>query len=195
MNRSSISHRLPRGLFLGTLLVLGACKATSSHPDRAEISSTATATAEVEKVDPSTRMLTLRREDGQLFDVLAGEAVRNFDRIAVGDALRVRYEERLAASLRPEGEGARAMEGALAAGRAPKGAKPGAGMGVAVSVSVRIESIDLRHDIVVFSLASGELIAHRIATPEGRDFVAGLALGDTVQLDYTQALALSVEEL
>lgn len=186
--------RLPI-LFLAASLVLGACKSSASHPDRVEILGTATVAAEVVAVDPPRRLVSLRREDGQLFEVVAGEAVRNFDRIAVGDALRVRYEERLAASLRPEGEGARPLEGALAAGRAPAGAKPGVEAGFALRLRVRIESIDLERDIVVFSLASGELLAHRIATPEGRAFVRGLALGDTVQLDYTRAVALSIEKL
>lgn len=186
---------MSRSLLLCTLLALGACKTAATHPDRAEISNTATARAEVVAIDRTTRLLTLRREDGQLLGVAASEEVRNFGQIAVGDSLLVQYQERLAATLRPDGQELGVVEAALAAGRAPEGAKPGAGAGLAVSVRVRIESIDSRNDIVVFSTGSGELIAHRIATPQGRDFVKGLALGDTVQLDYTEALALSIEKL
>lgn len=43
------------------------------------------------------------------------------------------------------------------------------------------------------SLASGELIARRIQTPQGREFVSGLKVGDIVQLDYKEAAALSIE--
>ena len=49
-------------------------------------------------------------------------------------------------------------------------------------------------DIVVFSLASGELIAHRLQTPQGREFVEGLKVGNVVQLDYAEAAALSIEK-
>ena len=180
---------------LGALLALGACQTSPTPPEPTEISNIVTATAEVVTLEPAQRLLTLRREDGILFDVYAGEAVRNFDQIAVGDTLRVRYEERLGASLRPADEEPAPVEGTFAAARAQPGAKPGAGIGLSISVSVRIESIDLENDIVVFSLASGELVAHRIATPEGRAFAKGLQLGDNVRLDYTQALALAIEEL
>jgi hypothetical protein len=181
-------------LLLGALLALGACQ-TPTPPEPTEISNVATVTAEVVTLDADARLLTLRREDGILFDVYAGDEVRNFDQIEAGDTLRVQYRERLGASLRPAEESAAPARAAIAAARAQPGSKPGAGVGLTVSVSVEIESIDLENDIVVFSLASGELVAHRLMTDEGRAFVKGLKLGDTVQLDYTQALAVSIEEL
>jgi len=184
------------------LLALGACRSAQSQPPapppegrRAEISSEFTATAEVAALAPAERVVTLRREDGSLFDVQVDAGVRNFEQIAVGDTLRVRYKELLAAAKLPPGESARSAQGTVTAARTPAGAKPGAGLGLAVSVRVRIESIDLERGLVVFSLASGELIARRLQTREGREFVAELAVGDTVQLDCTQALALAVEEL
>jgi hypothetical protein len=48
---------------------------------------------------------------------------------------------------------------------------------------------------VVFSLASGELVARRLQTAEGRAFVTSLVIGDVVQLDFTQSLALGIEKL
>jgi len=79
--------------------------------------------------------------------------------------------------------------------RAKAGAKPGAGVGAGISVRAKVESIDRERDIVVCSLASGEMIARRVLTPEGRGFVKTLKIGDTVQLDYTEALALSIDKL
>ncbi len=204
---SSPSRALPI-LILGAWIALQGCKseqsATAAAPPpakttpaktSAEISNEFTATAEVTAVEREQRIVTLRREDGSLFALQVGQAARNFDQIEVGDKVRVRYKQSLAASLRPAGETARAAEGAIGAGRTESGAKPGGGVALAMSARVKIESIDLAHDIVVFSLASGELITHRLATPEGRAFAKGLRVGDIVQLDYTEALALSVEEL
>ena len=197
-----------RLLLLGSLLLLGACKseqtpstasttppAPSAPPARsAEISNEYTATAVVVAVAPEQRLLTLQREDGISIDVRAGEAVRNFDQIAAGDAVRVRYKETLLAELAP-GANARPAEAAAAAARAKQGAKPGAGVGLAFSLPVRIESIDRAREIVVFSPASGELLARRIVTPQGREFLRGLQVGDTVQVTYSQVLALTVEKL
>ena len=191
-------HAIP---VLAALLVLGGCESSKPKPapapprvERAQISEQLVATVEVVAIENPARIITLRREDGLQFRVKCGSEVRNYDQIAVGDRLRIRYQETLTASLRPAGEPAEPPQGVLAAGRAEPGSTPGAGVGLAMSVRVKIASIDLERGIVVFSLASGKVVAHRIATPQGREFVSGLHLGDTVELEYTQALALSIEK-
>ena len=184
-----------RHLLPAFLLFAAACQAPTSAPEPTVLSNEITATGQVVGVESIGRTVTLRDADGVVFDVVAGPEVVNFDQIEPGDALRIRFRERLAAALRPADESATPMSGALAAGVAAPGAKPGAGVGVSVSLRVKIESIDLENDIVVFSGARGELVAHRLATDEGRTFVGGLKLGDIVQLDYERALAISIEEL
>jgi hypothetical protein len=196
MPTRSVRRSLPLAL-----LALCACQSGPSSPPteakstQAEISNEYTATAQVVAVSATKRMVTLRREDGAQFDVKAGPEVRNFDQIAAGDVLRVRYKETLAAKVVPGAEASKSATAALAAGRAEAGAKPGAGVGVGVSLRVKIESIDREKDIVTFSLGSGELIAHRVQTPQGREFVEGLEIGDVVQLDYAETLALSIDKL
>jgi len=187
-------------------LLLAACKSSAPEPTaeanaeakmpaRVELKSEYTATAQVVSVERADRILTLRREDGSLLVVQVGQAARNFDQVMPGDAVRVRYAESLAAERRPAGDTAMPAVAATAAGRAEAGAKPGGGIGAAATVRVKVESIDLARDLVVCSLASGELVAHRLATPQGRQFAKGLKVGDVVQLDYDVAVALSVEEL
>ena len=190
-------------LALPTLLALAACQSKQSQTPapppkdglRAEISNEFTATAQVVAVDPAQRLVTLRRADGTAFDVLAGEGVRNFDRIKAGDELRVRYKEVLAAARLSPGDAAKPAQAGFMAVRAKEGDKPAAGVGASVGVRVRIESVDTQRWIVVFSLPSGELIARRIQTPQGREFAAKLAVGDAVQLGYVEVLALEVDEI
>lgn len=200
--RHSKTSRSLATLFAGALLALAGCKSTDSSasesgtpPTSVELSNEITATAEVTAVERTTRTVTLKREDGALFNLEVGQAARNFDQIAVGDTVRVRYRVSLAASIRPAGETAQAAQAVAGAARTEAGAKPGGGVGVAASARVKVESIDLARDIVTLSLASGELVSHRLATPEGRAFAKGLKVGDIVQIDYAEALALSVEEL
>ena len=210
MNSCSFNVNVLRLLLPASLLVLGACKsepkttnttasttasATSSEKKSAEISNEFTATAEVTALEPEQRLVTLRREDGTQFGLMVGDGVRNFDQIKVGDDVKVRYKEVLTALKLPPGEAARPIEGKIAAARAKPGEKPAMGVGIAATVRVKIESIDRERDIVVFSLASGELIARRLKTSQGREFVKNIAVGDTVQLDYMEALALGVEKL
>jgi len=204
MNSRFALTLVARLLLPAALLLSAACQSSqpkSSTPPpppqsaKAKISNEFTASAEVTALVAAERKLTLRREDGSVFEVQADASVRNFDQIAVGDVLRVRYEETLAAVKLPAGTSIGTTEGAFAAGRAKQGAKPGAGLGLAVRMNVRIETIDREREIVVFSLASGELVARRLQTAEGRAFVTALTIGDVVQLDFTETLALGIEKL
>jgi hypothetical protein len=197
------SNLLISGALWVALLMLGACQsnepapqpASPAAPTHATISNEFSATADVVTVDAKARVVTLRGEDGGLVQVKCGEAVRNFAQIAVGDTVHVRYMETLEATLLPAGENATPPTGMAAAVGAEPGATPAGGVGVAISVRVKIESVDPEHDIVVFSLASGELAAHRAVTPEGREFLKGLKIGDAVQLDYTEVVGLAIEKV
>jgi hypothetical protein len=197
------SRRLLPAL-LPFLLLAAACQSSQTAPpsapppaqgQKAHVANTFEASAQVVSVDAASRRVSLRREDGTVIDLQLGEQVRNFAQIAVGDVVRVSYEETLAAAKLPAGTDIRTAEGAFAAGRAKAGAKPGAGVGAGISIRVRVESIDLPRDIVVFALGSGELMARRLRTQEGRAFATGLKVGDLVQLDYTECVAVEVQEL
>ena len=209
-----MKHRRPttpnpasRPMLLAALIALGAlgsvaCKSTdgehetaSASPGRVDLSNDLTVKATVVSVDPAVRTVTLLREDGSLFVVEAGPAVRNFDEIAKGDQLRVRYHESLTATQKPSSEGTSPVEAAAIAGRAAPGEKPAGGAGLAATVRVKVESIDRSSHLVVFSLASGELRTIRAQRPEGREFIDHLKVGDVVQLDYHVSLALSIDKL
>jgi hypothetical protein len=197
------SNLLFSGALVGALLMLGACQskepasqpASNNAPTHATISNEFTATAVVVAVDAKTRVVTVRGEDGNLVQIKCGEDVRNFGQIAVHDTLHVRYQESLDATRLPAGETAAPATAVGASVGAEPGAAPAGGVGVSVTARVKIETLDVEHDIVVFSFASGELSARRVVTPEGREFVKGLKIGDTVQLVYTGVLALAIEKV
>ncbi len=205
-----------RFLLATPVLVLAACKTESEHrtaptqqsmsttsssrpaanlPKHVDIVSEFTAAAEVVDIEKEERIVTLRREDGSLLVVRATEDVRNLDQIEAGDKLRVYYKESLSATKLSAGESLRPAQVSVAGDRAEVGQKPAAAAAGTVNARVRIESLDRERDIVVFSLASGELMARRLRTPEGREFLKGLSVGDVVELDYTVAMALGVQKL
>ena len=200
---SMSSNLLISGALVGTLLMLGACQskeaaappASDTAPTHATISNEISGTAAVVSVDAKSRVVTVSREDGLLVELKCGEDVRNFAEIAVGDTLRVRYAESLDATRLPAGGSAEPVTAVSTTVGSEPGAAPARGMGVAISATVKVESVDLEHDIVVFSLASGELSARRVVTSEGREFMKGLKVGDTVQLVYTEVVALLIEKV
>jgi hypothetical protein len=169
--------------------------ASTAAVTQAQISDELTATAAVIAVDKPSRTVTLRSTDGRVFQIVAPPEVRNFDQIAVGNELRVTYRVALAAKLLPPGSEHTAPTGGAVATRAAVGDRPAAAAGAGVSVRVKVVSVDPANDIVVCSLSSGELVAHKVRTDEGRAFVKHLKQGDLVQLDYAEAMAISVEEV
>ena len=157
------SNLLFSGALVGALLMLGACQskepasqpAANNAPTHATISNEFTAIAAVVAVDPKTRVVTVRGEDGYLVQIKCGEEVRNFAQIAVHDTLHVRYHESLEVTRLPAGETAAPATAVGASAGAEPGATPAGAVGVSISARVKIESIDVEHDIVVFSYASG----------------------------------------
>jgi hypothetical protein len=165
----------------------------SSRSAPAEISEEFSATASVVAVDPETRTITLRDTSG-VWSVHAGPEVRNFAEIAPGDAVTVRYRESLAVALAPPGTGPTAPTTTVVAGTAAPGTRPAAAVGGQIAMTVRIESVDTRNHIVVYTPASGGLRALRVRTPEGQRFIQGLQAGDSVDITLTEAFAVSVTE-
>jgi hypothetical protein len=182
-------------------LLAGACTETpkdskqeSKAPENASVANEVTKKAKVESVDKASRTVTLVGEDGKKVPVVCGPEVRNFDQIAVGDTVAVRYHESLAVSLVNPGEGSPDSV-ALAAGRAAKGAQPGAAIGGQITQTVKIESVDLTNHVVVFTPKDGgEKVSLPVKRDEGKTFIAGLKPGDLVEITYTQAIAISVEK-
>lgn len=202
LSRTTVSAPV-RALLCTALLGLAACASEATSPasssatrlseDHAQISAEVAATAKVVAIDKAMRCVTLRGEDGRLVDVIVGSEARNFDQIRIGDQLNVRYKQTVAATRLPPGTPDADTAAGVSTSRAEKGQKPAGTVEATVSVRVKIVTIDDERGVVVFSLPSGELIAHKIATAEGHRFVRGLRVGDKVQLDFSAALALSVE--
>ena len=199
MSRTSLarlSSRFHSVAALALCVVLAAAcshMGSSSGPAPEEISEEASATASVVAVDAATRTITLRDTSGT-WSVHAGPEVRNFAQIAPGDSVTLRYRESLAVALAAPGSAPAAPTSTVVAGTAAPGTRPAAAMGEQITMTVRIESVDTQRNIVVFTPASGGLRAIRVRTPEGQRFIRGLNAGDSVDVTWTDAVAVAVTE-
>src|SRR5688572_5456273 len=88
----------------------------ASEPGKAAIVATAEVTATVVAVDKATRTVTLKGPQ-RTVDIVAGDAVRNFDQIKVGDRVVAKYVEALTLELKKTKAPADA-KGEVAAARA-----------------------------------------------------------------------------
>ena len=149
-------------------------------------------TSTVEEVNRKDRLITLKDADGDLVTVKAGEEVRNFDQISKGDLVTVTYYQSTAVDvITPEARPKTEVGAAMA--RAENGEKP-AGMLVSqVRKTVKIISVDPYKKAISFRDESGwrEVSMNR---PELEHYLEELKDGDTVEVIFTEAIAVSVSK-
>ena len=152
----------------------------------------AEATASVTAVDPTKRLISLKDEDdGSEFTVEAGEDVRNFAQIKVGDEVNVQYYQALAAEV-TKAEASDADGAVVLGARAAEGDRPAGGIGTLYTAIVTIDSVDTAKGTVSFTGPEGKQRKTTVQRDAGRDFIAQLKPGDRVQLTYGESLAIAV---
>lgn len=182
-----------RSLALLATLLVAACASNPSGPQETTISEKVEGEALVLAVDRPARALTLQRHDGSRVVVAAGPEVRNFDRIEAGQKVRATCSMSLTVRRLDPNEPDTNPEMGMAASRAALGAAPAGALGVGVAWTVRIKSVDLKQNTVVYTDPDGTLHAAQAEREEGKKFIAGLKPGDRVEMLYSEAVILSVE--
>jgi len=164
--------------------------AVSTAPGKGRMVTVVTATATVESVDPATRTVVLKTPDGKTHPTVAGDEVRNFDQIKVGDQVKAKYMESLTLELKKGGKALVGRSDNASMDRAPQGGKPG---GVAlreVSMTADVVGVDAQKKIVSIRNDRGEVIDLHLNDPEQVKLVK---TGDQVEATYTEALAVALD--
>ena len=162
----------------------------ASEPGKAAFASAAEISAQVIGLDKATRTLTLKGPEGKVFDVVAGEEVKNFDQIAVGDLVVARYVEALSLELRKAGTATSGINVSEEAARAKPGDKPGVGGVRQVTVVADVIGVDQAKSTITLKGPKGKTVTLDVKNP---DHFKVVEVGDKVEVTYTEALALSVE--
>jgi hypothetical protein len=151
--------------------------------------STLTVTATVTKINHKTREVTLKTEDGQEYSLIASNDVKNLAQVQKGDVVTASYTEALAYEVKKGG--AAGASTAVTGGSAPAGAKPAGAIAQRTTLTVTIAAIDLKAPSVTFKGPEGNTRTIKVAYPEK---LQDVKVGDTVELTYTEALAVKVEK-
>ena len=155
-----------------------------------EIAEVQTLTATVEKIDHSTRVVTLKGPEGNMVTFRASDEAKNLDQVKAGDFVHVKYYEAVAWQVMKPGTSPKGMSKTSAVERAKKGEKPGGVMGTQVTIVADIEAIDKDKKHVTLKGPRGN--SERVAVRNPKN-LENVKVGDQVQLTYTEAMAISVE--
>lgn len=197
----------------GCALALGACAAKEKEPPPAAkatappavaarpaptpvlsgtvAENTVTVTATVQAINQTTRMVTLKGPQGKSTTIHVGDSVQNLAQVKKGDQVVVTYYESLAYDVMRAGDATRGVTVAGVAGTAQPGSMP-AGVGArAITATAKIKAIDKKNQTVTLKGPNGQLKTVKVKDPTKLDKVH---VGDLVQITYTEALAVAVEE-
>jgi hypothetical protein len=147
-------------------------------------------TAIVTAIDHATRAVTLKKDDGTEVSFVASEDVKNLAQVKVGDVLHVVYAEALAYEVRKGGT-TMAPATAIAGGAAELGQRPAGALARQTTATVAITAIDPKVPSVTFQGPAGNSRTIKVLHPEKLE---GVNVGDTVELTFTEALAIKVVE-
>ena len=153
-------------------------------------SQTVKVTAVVEAIDLETRVVTLRRPQGDTVTFTASDEARNLDQVFVGDIVNAEYEEIL--SIRVVANDGTEPEKLELAGmeRTAKGEMPGVAAFNAQSVTATVEEINLEANTFKLKGPDGSVNEYVARNP---DNLRRAEVGDLVIITTSQAVALSVE--
>ncbi len=154
-------------------------------------SQSATVTAIVTAINHETRVVTVRRPDGEEITLTASEEARNLDQVAVGDILKAEYERTVSIEVMANDGMEPEMAMASAMARTEKGQMPGIAAMDATIVVATVEEINLEMNTFKLKGPDGEVTEYVARNPEN---LKRSAVGDLVVITTTEAIAITVEE-
>src|SRR5262245_55037478 len=179
------------GAFVAAAACIALAAAVSAQAPATQgeaIVGTVQVTATVAKIDQATRQVTLKANDGREVSFVADPAVKNLSQVKPGDQVVATYMEALAYEVKKGGSAG--ASGTAVGGTAKPGGQPAAAIGKQVTLAVTIAAIDPKVPSVTFKGPEGNTRTIKVLRPER---LQGVSVGDTVELTYTEALAIKVD--
>ena len=164
----------------------------SSQPGKVQKATLVKESVVITAIDKAKRKLTYKNASGQVSDIVAGDEVRNFDQIKVGDSVLVEYMRALTLTLNKEGETPIPISETADAARAKVGEKPGAVMRHTITTVAEVIDVDTAAKTMTLQ---GKGPAGRVAVVDVQnpDQFKVVKEGDLVNIVYSEAVALSLQ--
>ena len=154
-------------------------------------SQTSTISAVVEEINYETRVVTVRKPDGEAVTFTASEEARNLGQVTVGDVLIAEYQETVSIEVMAN-EGMEANAAELSAmARTEEGEMPGMMAVEAVVVTATVEEINIEANTFKLKGPDGTINEYTARNPQN---LKRAAVGDLVVMTVTEAIAVTVVE-
>jgi len=160
-----------------------------TSPGKASLVQTHKIVATVEEVDAAAGHVTLKGPKGNILALAVGPEVRNLAQVKVGDKVVVRYVEALSLTLKKDGKELVTSKESTDAVRSAPGALPGGAVAEHVKVTADVIAVNAKAHTVRLK-GPKQTVDLYVEDPKQLKLVK---VGDQVEAEYTQAVALTVE--
>ena len=146
------------------------------------------AVVKVISVDRKARTATVRGPNGGTVVMNVPKEAQNFDQVKAGSLFKMRYLESVALVL---SKGGQASASELKTVKlSPKGGTPGGTVAETKQITGTVEAVDYTNRAIALKGPGGKIVAMKVVD-DARNLDT-IAVGDTVSLLYTQALAMEM---
>jgi len=184
-----MSGSMARKAMLGLAGALVVGSAVQAEQTVTQKSDTVTATATIQAIDKTNRLVTIKDESGTEDTMQVGPAMKRFDELKVGDKVKVQYYESLVLQVRKPGDAVKTA-GDTAKLTPGTGAAPAATLSRQQTTTVEVLAIDQKLPSITVKTADGRTVTRKV---EHRKNLEGVKVGDKIDITYTQAALMSVE--
>ena len=176
-------------LVLGPL-ILAATLATAQQ--REGVRTDITVRGPVTAVDHAARTVTLRAEQGHLVTVDVPASATRFEQVKVGDTVTISYYDRVI--IRPKPAGEPAVDRTAPPTTTPAaGSLPGGTIASQRIVTVTLTGWDPANRVISFKGPNGASYTRGLLDPTDPSIIAGLKVGDRVDVTWTVATRFAVQ--
>jgi hypothetical protein len=153
-------------------------------PARNVVTTESTTTATVDRIEKSTRVVTLKSKDNSFQDIYVDPSIKAFDDLQKGDVVTVRYVESTVVRVRPDAALSEARDVTAEAQKAdPQVIEQRKAV-------VTVESVNLDDLSIEFRTQDGRKIANHVSD---KRLLEGVHAGDRIEVTLTRERAVSIE--
>lgn len=145
---------------------------------------------EVTAIDLAYRIVSIKGPKGNIGEMRVDPAVKNLDKVKVGDRVRLSYRIGVALALVKGGDGIREKVETDSASVAARGAKPGGSVTKRTTIVANVQSVDVKRSVATLQGPSGVLYDVKVRDPK---VLHDVQVGDQVVANITESVALRVQ--
>ena len=149
--------------------------------------------ATVRAVDAAEGLLAIDTPTGERAVLQMGPEVKNLSEVKAGDRLKIRHSRAMAAHVVKASRPAVISSTENSESQFDPGTKPAATTERETKALFHVDAIDTAANSMLVTGPAGRQQLVQISEPEMQDYIRTLEAGDTVEVTFTEATAISIE--